>query len=212
MGGDAGRRGFDLCASVVGLAVLSPILAAIGVLVKLDSPGPVLYVAERVGRQGRSFRLYKFRTMAAGSDRTGPRITTAGDSRVTRAGRFLRRTKLDELPQLVNVLKGDMSVVGPRPESPHYVRLYTPQQREVLRVRPGITSAASLEFRDESALLAGDDWERRYVTEIMPVKLSIELEYLAGRTFVRDLRLMLRTILLLLPVPRSGRRAQPPVA
>jgi lipopolysaccharide/colanic/teichoic acid biosynthesis glycosyltransferase len=205
MVGDVSRRGFDLFASVAGLAVLSPILAAIGVFVKLDSPGPVFHVAVRVGQQGRTFRLYKFRTMAVGSDRSGPRITTAADSRITRAGRFLRRTKLDELPQLFNVLKGDMSVVGPRPESPHYVCLYTPLQREVLRVRPGITGAASLEYRDEASLLAGADWETRYITEIMPRKLSIELEYLAGRTFVRDLGLVLRTILLLLPVPQSVR-------
>jgi len=202
--GDVCRRGLDLFASVVGLTVLSPILTAIGVLVKLDSPGPVFHVAERVGQQGRTFRLYKFRTMAVGSDRTGPRITPAGDSRITRAGRFLRRTKVDELPQLFNVLKGDMSLVGPRPESPHYVRLYTPLQREVLRVRPGITGAASLEYRDEASLLASADAETRYITEIMPRKLSIELEYLAGRTLVGDLRLMLRTILVLLPVPRPG--------
>ena len=210
MVGDVIRRGFDLLASVVGLVVLSPILAAIGVLLKLDSPGPVLHVADRVGKHGRTFRLYKFRTMAVGSDRTGPAITTAADARITPAGRFLRRTKLDELPQLFNVLKGDMSVVGPRPESPHYVRLYTPSQREVLRVRPGITSAASLEYRDEASLLAGADWETRYITEIMPRKLSIELEYLAGRTLVRDLQLMLRTILVLLPLPRGRRKGQPP--
>ena len=205
MVGDVGRRGFDLFASVVGLAVLSPILAAIGVLVKLDSPGPMFHVAERVGQQGRTFRLYKFRTMAVGSDRTGPRITIAGDLRITRAGHFLRRTKLDELPQLFNVLRGDMSVVGPRPESPHYVRLYTPLQREVLRVRPGITGAASLEYRDEASFLAGADWETRYITEIMPRKLSIDLEYLAGRTFGRDVELMLRTVLLLLPKSRKAR-------
>jgi lipopolysaccharide/colanic/teichoic acid biosynthesis glycosyltransferase len=210
MVGDVSRRGFDLLASAVGLTVLSPILAAIGVLVKLDSPGPVFHIAERVGQHGRTFRLYKFRTMAVGSDRTGPAITTAADARITRTGRFLRRTKLDELPQLFNVLKGDMSLVGPRPESPHYVRLYTPAQREVLRARPGITSAASLEYRDEAALLTGADWETRYIAEIMPRKLSIELEYLAGRTLVRDLQLMMRTILLLLPVPRVGRRGQPP--
>src|SRR5262245_50040610 len=198
MGGDGIRRGFDLLASVVGLTVLRPLLGIIGVFVKLDSPGPVFHVAERVGRQGRTFRLYKFRSMAVGSDRNGPAITTAADPRITRTGRFLRRTKLDELPQLFNVLKGDMSVVGPRPESPYYVRLYTLPQREVLRVRPGITGAASLEYRDEASLLAGADWETRYITEIMPRKLSIELEYLAGRTLVGDLQLLLRTILLLL--------------
>ncbi len=199
MAGDAGKRGLDLVVSALGLVLVSPVLAAIALLVKSDSRGPVLHVAQRVGAHGRIFRLYKFRTMSVGSDRTGPAITTAGDSRITRAGRFLRRTKLDELPQLFNVLKGDMSLVGPRPEDPRYVRLYTPAEREVLKVRPGLTGAASLVYRDEAALLVGPDWEQRYIKEIMPRKLSIELDYLARRTLVRDVELAVRTLLLMPP-------------
>ena len=194
-------RAIDVAASAIGLAVLSPVLALLWVIVKRDSPGPAFHVAERVGKGGRIFRLYKFRTMAVGSDRTGPGITVAADARVTRAGAFLRRTKLDELPQLFNVLKGDMSLVGPRPESPRYVSLYTAAQREVLDVRPGITSAASLVYRDEAALLTTPDWEDRYINEIMPHKLAIELEYLARRSVVRDLQLLVRTVFVL-PSPR----------
>jgi lipopolysaccharide/colanic/teichoic acid biosynthesis glycosyltransferase len=201
MPGDAWRRAIDLTASAVGLAVVSPLLAITAVLVKLDSPGPVFHVAERVGEGGRIFRLYKFRTMKVGSDRTGPAITTSQDARITRIGRVLRRTKFDELPQLFNVLNGDMSLVGPRPESPHYVRLYTAAQREVLKVRPGITGAASLVYRNEAAMLTGQDWEQQYVNEIMPHKVAIELDYLARRTIVRDLDLILRT-LLMRPLPQ----------
>jgi lipopolysaccharide/colanic/teichoic acid biosynthesis glycosyltransferase len=200
MASEAGRRGVDILASALGLVLTSPVMAVIGLLVKVGSPGPVFHVSERVGAQGRVFRLYKFRTMSVGSDRVGPAITTAGDLRVTRTGHLLRRTKLDELPQLLNVLKGDMSLVGPRPEDPRYVRLYTPAQREVLKVRPGLTGAASLAYRDEAAVLAGPDWEQRYINEIMPRKLSIELDYLARRTLIRDLELAVRTLLLMPPL------------
>jgi lipopolysaccharide/colanic/teichoic acid biosynthesis glycosyltransferase len=199
MAGDAGRRALDIAVSTLGLVMISPVLAAIALLVKVDSPGPVLYVAQRVGACGRLFRLYKFRTMSVGADKTGPGITTAGDARITRVGRVLRRTKLDELPQLMNVAKGDMSLIGPRPEDPRYVQLYTAAQREVLKVRPGLTGAASLAYRDEAALLTGPDWEQRYINEIMPRKLSIELDYLARRTLVRDLELAVRTLLLMPP-------------
>jgi lipopolysaccharide/colanic/teichoic acid biosynthesis glycosyltransferase len=207
MPGDAGRRAIDLIASAIGLAVVSPVMAIVAILVKLDSAGPVFHVAERVGEGGRIFRLYKFRTMTVGSDRSGPAITTSDDARITRVGRILRRTKLDELPQLLNVLNGDMSLVGPRPESPHYVRLYTAAQREVLKVRPGITGAASLVYRNEAAMLSGADWEQQYVNEIMPHKIAIELDYLARRTLVRDLELMLRT-LLVRPLPQCDVKPQ----
>jgi lipopolysaccharide/colanic/teichoic acid biosynthesis glycosyltransferase len=207
MPGDAGRRAIDLIASAIGLAVVSPVMAIVAILVKLDSAGPVFHVAERVGEGGRIFRLYKFRTMTVGSDRSGPAITTSDDARITRVGRILRRTKLDELPQLLNVLNGDMSLVGPRPESPQYVRLYTAAQREVLKVRPGITGAASLVYRNEAAMLSGADWEQQYVNEIMPHKIAIELDYLARRTLVRDLELMLRT-LLVRPLPQYDAKPQ----
>jgi lipopolysaccharide/colanic/teichoic acid biosynthesis glycosyltransferase len=186
-------RVFEAIASGVGLALLLPAFAAIAAAIKFTSPGPVLHKAQRVGKDGVPFRLYKFRTMAAGADRAGPGITVAGDPRITPVGSFLRRTKLDELPQLINVLRGEMSLVGPRPEDPRYVALYTPEQRSVLQARPGITSPASLRYRDESALLAGDDWERVYVERIMPDKLRIEMDYLARRTLRSDLAILLET-------------------
>lgn len=194
MAADGVRRLLDVIAAAVGLLVLSPLFLLIAVLIKRDSPGPVFYRARRVGKDGHEFRLYKFRSMVSGADRQGPGITAAGDNRVTKVGRFLRRTKLDELPQLINVLIGDMSLVGPRPEDPRYVALYTQEQRQVLAVRPGITSAASLTYRDESTLLAGEDWERRYIQEIMPHKLAIDLDYNARRTLASDLNLIMRTV------------------
>lgn len=194
MGADRVRRWLDVAASLVGLAVLSPLFLMIGLWIKLDSPGPIFYRATRVGRNGRLFRLYKFRSMVAGADKRGPGITATGDARVTRAGRFLRRNKLDELPQLINVLQGEMSLVGPRPEDPRYVALYTPEQRQVLAVRPGITSAASLAYRHEEQLLAGEDWESVYREQVLPAKLAIDLDYLERRTLARDLKLILQTV------------------
>ncbi len=191
------KRLFDLIASALGLVILSPLLALIALLVCLTSPGPVFYRARRVGRGGREFTLYKFRSMVADADRRGPGITTAGDPRVTPLGRILRRTKLDELPQLWNVLRGDMSLVGPRPEDPRYVALYTPEQRRVLDVRPGITSLASLEYRNEEAILRGPDWEQRYIHEVMPAKLAIDLRYVQGATLFSDILIILRTLLAL---------------
>lgn len=194
---DASRRLLDVIASVGGLVLLSPLFLLIVVLIKRDSPGPILYRARRIGKDGHEFRLYKFRSMVAGADQHGPGITSAGDSRVTKLGRFLRRTKLDELPQLINVVTGDMSLVGPRPEDPRYVALYTPAQRRVLAVRPGITSAASLAYRHEERLLASENWERRYIQEIMPQKLAIELDYQTRRTLASDLNLIIRSVLTL---------------
>lgn len=187
-------RLLDIGAAALGLALLSPLFLLVGLWIKLDSPGPVFYRAARVGRNGAPFRLYKFRSMVAGADRQGPGITATGDARVTRVGRFLRSTKLDELPQLINVLKGEMSLVGPRPEDPRYVALYTPEQCCVLAVRPGITSAASLAFRHEEQLLAGEDWETLYREQVLPAKLAIDLAYLERRTAFSDLRLVFRTI------------------
>lgn len=188
------KRAFDLVASAVALLLLSPLLLIIAALVLFTSPGGAFYRAKRVGRDGRLFELYKFRSMVAGADRQGPGVTTAGDLRITPVGKFLRRTKLDELPQLVNVLRGEMSFVGPRPEDPRYVALYTPEQREVLRVRPGITSPASVRYRSEETLLVGDDWERIYIEEIMPTKLALDLEYARRTSLGRDLMIMLRTL------------------
>jgi lipopolysaccharide/colanic/teichoic acid biosynthesis glycosyltransferase len=187
------KRTMDVLFSLGGLIVLSPLLLIIAAAVALSSPGGVFYRAERVGKDGKLFRLYKFRSMVAGADKVGPAITIAGDARVTPVGKFLRKTKLDELPQLINVLKGEMSLVGPRPESPKYVALYTDEQHAVLRVRPGITSLASIRYRDEESLLHGADWETLYIEKIMPEKLAIDLEYIASANPWKDLQIILQT-------------------
>jgi lipopolysaccharide/colanic/teichoic acid biosynthesis glycosyltransferase len=188
-------RLLDGVISVAGLILLGPLFAVIALLIKLDSPGPVFHRAVRVGRGGRLFRLYKFRSMVADARFKGPGITAAGDTRVTEFGRFLRKTKLDELPQLLNVLKGEMSLVGPRPEDPRYVAYYTPEQRAVLSTRPGITSPASLQYRHEEQLLSSMDWEHTYIKEVMADKLRIELDYLRDRTLYSDVRVILETLL-----------------
>ncbi len=187
------KRAFDIVCSAVGLTVLSPALLLIALAIRLNSPGPALYRAKRVGRGGRHFTLYKFRSMVANADKAGPGITAAGDARITSVGRVLRRTKLDEWPQLINVLRGDMSLVGPRPEDPRYVALYTPEQRAVLSVRPGITSLASVRYRHEEALLTGADWETRYTQEVMPTKLALDLEYVRNASLWLDLVILWRT-------------------
>jgi len=202
------KRGFDLLVSAVLLLVLAPLLVLIGLLVRLDSAGPAIFSQERVGRYGRTFRILKFRTMRAEAGPTGPLITVTGDQRATRAGRWLRATKLDELPQLVNVLIGDMSLVGPRPEVPRYVALYTAADREVvLSVRPGITDQAAIEFRDEGDLLAAAvDPEQCYVDDILPRKLQFYRSYVRNRTFLGDLYLLWRTVLAVVRIPVAGAR------
>ncbi len=191
------KRLMDLSMACAGLLALAPLFLIIPILIKLDSPGPVFYVAERVGRHGKRFRLYKFRTMRRNADREGPGVTRAGDSRITRMGHFLRQTKLDELPQLINVVKGEMSLVGPRPEDPRYVAHYTPQQEVVLSVAPGITSLASIRFRNEEALLIGQQWERIYIERIMPEKIRIDSIYLENWSPSLDLQILLYTFFVL---------------
>lgn len=190
------KRLFDLVLAASALLVLSPLLLAAGVAVRLDSTGPALFRQIRMGRGGRPFRILKFRTMTIAQAAEAPSVTVADDPRVTRVGAFLRRSKLDELPQLVNVLRGDMSLVGPRPEVPRYVALYPPQLRDlILSVRPGITDDASIEFRNESDLLASAaDPEKRYLEEILPRKLEIYARYARERSFGGDLRILLRTV------------------
>lgn len=185
------KRLFDVAASLVAIVILSPLFALIAIAVKLTSAGPVFHRGERIGRGGVPFRILKFRTMRVNA--SGPAITSRDDGRVTPLGRVLRRWKVDELPQLVNVLRGEMSIVGPRPEAPEYVRLYTGDERRVLTLRPGITSPASLRYRHEESLLSGDDWHERYVNEIMRDKLRDDLSYIDSRTFLGDLRLIART-------------------
>lgn len=188
------RRLLDVAASSVGLVALSPLFLAVGLAIKLDSPGPIFFRGARVGKGGKLFHVYKFRTMVVNAPQVGAGITAAGDRRVTRVGRFLRRAKIDELPQLFNVLKGEMGLVGPRPEDPRYVALYSPTRRRVLEVRPGITSPASLQFRHEEELLQGQNWEQLYREQILPAKLDLELAYLDRRWVGRDVSLILKTL------------------
>lgn len=192
---DLRKRIIDIVLCVVSLPVSLPLATLAAALVKLSGPGPILYRARRVGRGGNPIDVLKFRTMAVG--RSGPAVTRAGDPRVTQFGRWLRASKLDELPQLVNVLRGDMSLVGPRPEDPRYVGLYTANQKRVLSVLPGITSPASVRFRHEEELIGrrpATELEDFYVTEVMPAKLAIDLDYVTTRTTRGDLQIMLRTI------------------
>lgn len=190
------KRAFDLFCSAIGLVALAPIFAVVSVLIVRDSAGPVFFRQERVGRHGRVFRIHKFRTMRQDLMGRGLSITVGQDPRVTRIGSFLRRFKIDELPQLIDVLRGSMSLVGPRPEVPQYVALYPERDRDiVLSVRPGITDRASLEFSDESALLAGaSDPQRVYVEEILPKKLKHYRDYVANRTFAGDIDIILKTL------------------
>lgn len=189
------KRCFDILASGCGLLVLSPLFLILALWIPLDSPGPVFYRQTRVGRGGRDFRIFKFRTMRVGADK-GSLVTIGGrDPRVTRAGDFLRRLKLDELPQLINVLVGDMSLVGPRPEVRKYVDLYTPEQLHVLDVRPGMTDAASIKYHNESELLGqAEDPEDYYIHVVMPDKLAINLDYVRNHSLWGDIKLILKTI------------------
>ncbi|RZJ14190.1 MAG: sugar transferase [Acidovorax sp.] len=189
------KRLFDLAFSALALVLLAPLLVAVAVWVRLDSTGGIFFRQTRIGRAGQPFRIYKFRTMQAGADAAGPAITVGEDARITRAGQWLRRTKLDELPQFINVLVGDMSIVGPRPEVPRYVEMYPAALRGiVLSVRPGITDLASIEFRDESTLLGqSTDPERTYVEEILPIKLRLAANYARAHTLRGDLKIMVRT-------------------
>ena len=187
------RRAFDIVSAAAGLILLSPILAAISVAIKLSDGGPVFYSQNRVGRNFQSFKLIKFRTMVVGADRGQP-ITSSKDERVTRVGHFLRSYKLDELPQLVNILGGDMQLVGPRPELARYVVIFRTEYQILLQHRPGITDPASIAFRDEQSLLGSTNIEQKYISEILPQKLHVSLEYAARRTFLSDIGVILRTL------------------
>ncbi|MCC6840097.1 MAG: sugar transferase [Flavobacteriales bacterium] len=189
------KRAFDMAFSLVLLVLLLPLLLVFALAVALTSPGGAFFRQVRVGRGGREFRLLKFRSMRPGSEAKGQLTIGGRDPRITGVGYFLRKTKLDELPQLWNVLVGDMSVVGPRPEVPKYVALYTAEQRAVLQVRPGITGMASLDYIDENELLArAADPEKAYVEEVMPAKLALDLRYVRERSFLLDLRIILATV------------------
>lgn len=191
-----GKRLFDIVVATAGLFLAWPLLLVAFVAIKLDDGGPAIFRQTRVGREGRPFQILKLRTMRVNAP--GLSVTAGGDPRVTSVGRWLRRTKLDELPQLWNVLMGDMSMVGPRPEVPRYVDLYTPAQREVLRLRPGITDEASIEFRDEEKLLAtANDPEKFYVEQCIPRKIDLNLAYARRASVARDVGVILRTVAVL---------------
>ena len=193
------KRIFDILLSGIGLLLLSPLFFVLSLWNKSDSPGPVFYKQRRVGRGNQDFVLYKFRSMAIGADRKGL-ITVGGhDPRVTRSGYYIRKYKFDELPQLINVFKGDMSLVGPRPEVRKYVEMYTPEQMKVLTQRPGITDPASIKYRNENELLATAEHPEEFYTKvIMQDKLAINLQYLESRTLFKDFKIILNTFVSIL--------------
>jgi len=189
------KRIFDVVLALTGLIIFSPILIIIAVWVKFDSPGSVYYRGVRVGRDSEKFRIFKFRSMVMNSEKSGVSSTSVQDSRITHSGQFIRKWKMDELSQLINVVKGDMSLVGPRPEIPAFVDLYSDEEKEILKLRPGITDWASIWNADEGGVLAGAlDADKVYSKVIRPTKLKLQLYYLKTRTFLIDLKIILITI------------------
>ena len=192
------KRALDVTAALVGLALTAPLLLVLAALIKLGSPGPVLYWSERVGRGGHPFRMAKLRTMKVGAGRSGPAITAQADTRITCVGRWLRSFHLDELPQLWHVLTGEMSLVGPRPEALCYVAHYSPEQRRVLDVRPGITGLAQLQFRNEAAILGPGATDDDYIRLILPRKVAVDLDYIARWSLRLDWEIFSHTLLAIL--------------
>lgn len=193
------KRLFDVMASLFGLLVLSPVLITISIWIKLDSQGPIFFRQIRVGQFSSSFEIHKFRTMVAHADSLGNQITVHEDERITKSGAFLRKYKLDELPQLIDVLRGEMSLVGPRPEVPRYVYYYSKENRELIHsVKPGITDNASIEYRDENKLLGkSSNPEETYIKEILPRKIEFYKRYVENRSFAGDLAIIFKTIFLI---------------
>lgn len=188
------KRIFDIILSLFGLIILLPFMLIIAVFIKFDSKGPVFFRQVRVTKGGKEFKIFKYRTMKVGSDKYS-QITVGKDGRITKIGSFLRKYKLDEIPQLINVFIGDMSLVGPRPEVPKYVALYTDEQKEILKVRAGITDYASIEFSDENNLLAlEEDSEKAYIEKIMPKKIELNKKYLSEISILTDIKIILLTI------------------
>jgi lipopolysaccharide/colanic/teichoic acid biosynthesis glycosyltransferase len=199
------KRAFDLGFSIVGILFLSPVFGLLAVAVKLSDGGPVFFRQQRVGQGGRLFAILKFRSMLVNAEKMGLSVTKEGDPRVTRIGRFMRKTKLDELPQLWNVLRGDMSFVGPRPEVPRYVAYYTTEQQRVLALKPGITDLATLEFRNEEGLLSTvADTEKFYLEYCVPRKIELNLAYAKTANVWEDIKIIIRTLL----PPRAGRKGE----
>lgn len=190
------KRGFDFIVSLIGIVILSPIFIIVSIAIKVDSQGRVLFLQKRVGRDGKEFNIYKFRTMVTDAEKLGKQITVGKDNRITKVGSFLRKFKIDELPQLFNVFKGDMSLVGPRPEVPKYVSLYNEEQKKVLKVRPGITDVASLRYKDENDILGKvENPEEHYINVIMKDKLKLNLEYIEKSNVFFDIYLIVKTII-----------------
>jgi len=192
------KRVFDIAVAFLGLSLLFPLLLLVAVLVKLDSPGPIFFRQERIGKGFRPFFIYKFRTMVHDAPRKGGSITVGADPRITRVGRILRKAKIDELPQLFNILRGEMSFVGPRPEVPHYVELFRQDYEEILNVLPGLTDLASLKYRDEAEVLRhAENPEEEYVRHVLPDKIRLAKEYLRRSSLYFDMTLIFKTLLAL---------------
>ncbi|MBF0502149.1 MAG: sugar transferase [Candidatus Riflebacteria bacterium] len=193
------KRFFDFCVSAVALVLLSPLLLFVAIVVRLSSPGPAIFAQQRIGRGFKPFFIYKFRSMKEDAPQLGGQITYGDDPRITQIGRHLRKTKIDELPQLFNVIRGDMSFVGPRPEVNRYVEMFRDDYAEILRVRPGITDLASLKFRDEAALLAtSSNPEEDYIRSVLPEKIRLAKKYIEESSFLLDLKIILKTMLSIL--------------
>lgn len=189
------KKVFDILFSFLGIIILSPVFLIIALIVKIDSQGKVFYKQTRVGKDGIDFKLFKFRTMGSDSDKSGLLTVGERDTRITKSGYYLRKYKLDELPQLINILKGDMSFVGPRPEVRKYVEMYSEEQKEVLSALPGITDVASIKYRNENEMLEkSGNPEEYYINNIMPDKINLNLEYLKQRSFVKDIGVILKTL------------------
>jgi lipopolysaccharide/colanic/teichoic acid biosynthesis glycosyltransferase len=189
------KHSFDILVSLIAFILLSPIFLIIAIIIKLTSSGPVFYKGKRVGKGGEVFLMHKFRSMVANADKIGSDLTKYGDNRITGIGKFLRKTKIDELPNLIDVLKGDMSIVGPRPESPSYTQYYDERQKKALHVRPGITGLAQLQNRREELKLKDQaDPDAYYIHELMPKKLEIDLYYVENRNFLMDIKIILKTV------------------
>ena len=190
-----GKRIFDILFSIIGLLALFPFFVFVALLVVIDSEGGIFYIQKRIGKNGIAFNLFKFRTMSIGSDKEGLLTVGNKDARITKVGYYLRKYKIDELPQLINVLNGTMSFVGPRPEVAKYVALYTEEQREILKLKPGITDYASLEYFNENELLAlAENPEDAYVNDVLPAKIKLNKKYIANKSFITDCTIILKTI------------------
>jgi len=190
-----GKRAFDIVATMIGSTILLPIIIPISIWIKLSSKGPLFYIQKRVGKDFKEFNLYKFRSMIVDADKVGPSITSGDDTRITEVGKIIRKTKIDELPQLLNVLKGDMSLVGPRPEVMKFVKHKKEQYKKVLSVKPGITDNAAIEFRDEETIMEQyKDKEKTYIDIVLPQKIELYYHYIDTISFANDLKLILKTL------------------